>query len=588
MDKEEVVTEVKEVVDNGGAPVGKEVEPVVEKKGDGDDEVKDMEEDSKTEEEKIETSKMDVDKEEAEEPDKNDVKEDSESEANKEVEAAKIAEVEEGNATKPEDEGNDKVENTAGLSADDEKADKGTEKKVSKKKRGKGKPETAAQNPKEKKKAVEKKKEEPKTPVTPALASDRPVRERKSVERLVATVEKDSGKDFRVEKGPGTALKDIPNVAYKLSRKKSEETFKLLHSILFGRRGKDKQKLKIKEKLDKCVKEKLLEFCDLFDLPLTRATSKKEDIVTKLFEFLEAPHATTSELLAEKEQLSKGTKRKRSSKKVTSPSGSAPSKSSSKSRKMNGSASKGDGNKDASETEDEREEADDDAVHVEQENVNGVSDGSDAEKPERAQSEEKESDTEVGSEEDTKKRKRVSSNKSSMKKNSAEKAKAKKASIVKKASPPPKKASSKPSSSRSKVQDGDTSPKIFSRKKKTEVVKEKSPTPKKSASKEKAGKKVVKGKDKPKVEKLKPSDNELKTAIREILKQVDFNTATFTDILKLLGERFKTDLIPRKLSIKAMIQEELTKLADEADTEEEEEPEGVKADTPASAAGVDV
>lgn len=54
------------------------------------------------------------------------------------------------------------------------------------------------------------------------------------------------------------------------------------------------------------------------------------------------------------------------------------------------------------------------------------------------------------------------------------------------------------------------------------------------------------------------------------------------------GERFKTDLIPRKLSIKAMIQEELTKLADEADTEEEEEPEGVKADTPASAAGVDV
>lgn len=34
----------------------------------------------------------------------------------------------------------------------------------------------------------------------------------------------------------------------------------------------------------------------------------------------------------------------------------------------------------------------------------------------------------------------------------------------------------------------------------------------------------MKGKDKPKVEKLKPSDNELKTAIREILKQVDFNT----------------------------------------------------------------
>lgn len=86
----------------------------------------------------------------------------------------------------------------------------------------------------------------------------------------------------------------------------------------------------------------------------------QEDIVTKLFEFLEAPHATTSDLLADKDQVgyvdkicfmcpvfnfmlsdfymlmhyvyqsSKGTKRKRSSKKSTSPSGSAPSKSSSK------------------------------------------------------------------------------------------------------------------------------------------------------------------------------------------------------------------------------------------------------------------
>lgn len=38
------------------------------------------------------------------------------------------------------------------------------------------------------------------------------------------------------------------------------------------------------------------------------------------------------------------------------------------------------------------------------------------------------------------------------------------------------------------------------------------------------GKKVVKGKENPKVEKLRPSDNELKNAICEILKEVDFNT----------------------------------------------------------------
>ena len=38
------------------------------------------------------------------------------------------------------------------------------------------------------------------------------------------------------------------------------------------------------------------------------------------------------------------------------------------------------------------------------------------------------------------------------------------------------------------------------------------------------GKKVAKGKDKAKEEKLKPSDYELRATICEILKEVDFNT----------------------------------------------------------------
>lgn len=38
------------------------------------------------------------------------------------------------------------------------------------------------------------------------------------------------------------------------------------------------------------------------------------------------------------------------------------------------------------------------------------------------------------------------------------------------------------------------------------------------------GKKVLKGKDRNKVDKLRPSDDELRTAICEILKEVDFNT----------------------------------------------------------------
>lgn len=37
----------------------------------------------------------------------------------------------------------------------------------------------------------------------------------------------------------------------------------------------DKQKIKVKEKFDKCNKEKLLEFCDLLDIPIAKATTRK-------------------------------------------------------------------------------------------------------------------------------------------------------------------------------------------------------------------------------------------------------------------------------------------------------------------------
>ncbi|CAA3004434.1 DNA ligase 1-like isoform X1 [Olea europaea subsp. europaea] len=137
-----------------------------------------------------------------------------------------------------------------------------------------------------------------------------------------------------------------------------------------------------------------------------------------------------------------------------------------------------------------------------------------------------------------------------------------------KQSPPPKKAPAK-SPSHSKY-NNDASAKKSSGKKKAEALEEKSTTLKKSASKESTGKQVVKGKGKPKEDKLKPTDNELRSATREILKEVDFNMATFTDILKQLAKRFSTDLTHRKSSIKLMIQEELTKLADESDDDEEE------------------
>ncbi|CAI9291403.1 unnamed protein product [Lactuca saligna] len=81
----------------------------------------------------------------------------------------------------------------------------------------------------------------------------------------------------------------------------------------------EKRKLKVKEKLDKYNKEMLLEFCDLFDMPIGKTSAKKEDVVIKLIDFMLKSHVTNSELISEKEQSSKGKKRPTSSKKSTSP-----------------------------------------------------------------------------------------------------------------------------------------------------------------------------------------------------------------------------------------------------------------------------
>ena len=37
----------------------------------------------------------------------------------------------------------------------------------------------------------------------------------------------------------------------------------------------DKQNTKVKEKLDKCNKEKLLDFCDLLNVSVSKATTRK-------------------------------------------------------------------------------------------------------------------------------------------------------------------------------------------------------------------------------------------------------------------------------------------------------------------------
>ncbi|KAL9159969.1 hypothetical protein ABFS82_08G169200 [Erythranthe guttata] len=612
MGEEDVITDKVEPVANGSTEIEKKTdveentETVPDSKGKQHDEVTEMEED-KADDEKVEAQQMDVDKE-----DVNEVKED-EKKAEDEEKAEEIEKAEE--VEKAEE-----IEKADGMEEEEEKPEEVKEEKATKKrprskssarKKGSNKKKENVGEEKEQKSPTEKKKKEPKTPVekkekeptTPAASTlDRPVRERKSVERLVATIEKDSSREFLIEKGRGTALKDIPNVAYKISRKKAEDTFKLLHTILFGRRGKaaqvktnilrfsgfvwhgneEKQFIKIKEKLDKCVKEKLAEFCDVFDIPITKST-RKEDMVAKLLEFLVEPQATTSDLLAESEQ---GKKRKRVSK--TASGSATPSKGSAKSQKKGEGSSKKGG-----EAKNSPPESEDESEKEKEEDINGAPERSDDEVSEHAESEEKGSEPEEGSDEDTEKPKKRA--KSSAKKESSEKAKTKKITISKKANPPPKKAPAKSPSSRPKSASEETSAKKSSAKKKEEPIKKKeepikkSSTPKKSSPKESAGKKILKVKEKLKEAALNPSDDELRNAIYKILKEVDFNTSTFTDILKLLAKQFNMDLTSRKPTIKRIIQDELTKLADaeeEADEEEDEEDDSKTNEKKPSSVGV--
>ncbi|XP_059591308.1 DEK domain-containing chromatin-associated protein 4 isoform X1 [Vitis vinifera] len=611
-------TEVVAAAENGnGTTLPEKMESVMEKKEEENNGVKEMEEDSKGDE-KVETEALEAEKMDEDLA----AKEEKENKELEEKEEPKTEVMEEDNVSKENEASEEKVESKENV---EEKVDgskekeKGGEIKDGKGPRKRGKGRSSGERVKDKVKEVEEKKvKEPRTPAASTIA--RPVRERKSVERLVASIERDSTKEFHIEKGRGTALKDIPNVAYKLSKRKSDDTFKLLHTILFGRRGKafqvknnisrfsgfvwheneEKQKIKVKEKFDKCVKEKLLEFCDVLDISIAKTTTRKEDIVTKLIEFLVAPHPTTTVLLAEKEQVVhlnfkfiikmplygtmfllwllsfyvcsiyqsiKGKKRKRVVKRNSSMSGSTSSKRSAKSRRKTEDTDTMEEKKSIHDSEDDSEEEDD--KNEEEENENGIPERSEDEISEHSESEEKGNESEDESEEEIVKRKR-DSKKTPVKKESAGKAKTKKTPTPKKSISPPKR-SKKLSSNRSKADDdSDTSPKVFSRKKKNEVAKGRSSTPKKSVSKEKPGKKAVKGKDKPKEDKSSPSDDELRNAICEILKEVDFNTATFTDILKQLARQFETDLTARKSSIKLIIQEELTKLADEVDDEDEE------------------
>ncbi|XP_051119179.1 DEK domain-containing chromatin-associated protein 1-like [Andrographis paniculata] len=410
------------------------------------------------------------------------------------------------------------------------------------------------------------------SPRTPG--SERPTRERKTVERFMVTdtPRVSAAKPLSIEKGQGTQFKDIPNVAFKLSKRKADENLQLLHTILFGKKAKahslkkniglfsgfvwtdneEKQKAKVKEKLDKCVKEKLLDFCDILNISVNKASTRKEELSAKLFEFLESPHATTDILLAEKENAkkrkSKGSARKsqgsrKSTKKQKVDSDSA--------KRRKESAAEDDGKSEPSENEDDQDEAAPAAESDAEENV---------------------SEEETNDDQDEEEKQNV-----------VEKGSAKQSAIKDTRSSGGKsKTSDKPvgksSSSKSKKQTAEaeseknTKPRVT---KKQKAEKDASPpgktaSPSKKRSSRSSKKATEKDEDEDSEIAVKePTREEMHAVVVNMLKQVDFNKATLSDILKQLGAHFEVDLIHRKAEVKDIITEVIQNMSDDEDDEDE-------------------
>ncbi|KAA0057756.1 protein DEK [Cucumis melo var. makuwa] len=408
-----------------------------------------------------------------------------------------------------------------------------------------------------------------KEPVTPTI--ERPARERKTVERYSVPSpgrfgRSSASKALSIEKGRGTTLKDIPNVAFKLSKRKADDNLQLLHTILFGKKAKaqtlkrnisqfsgyvwveneEKQRSKVKEKIEKCVKEKLVDFCDVLNIPINKASVKKariyepfiysmcciylfclkltssvlclqEELSAKLLEFLESPHATTDVLLADKEQKVKKRRRSSSGKAVGSgESAEVPAK----------------------DVSQDKEDDDDDATASKEEIDEKDKSDEDEKTPEKMPSPKKPS-KKAGKDSGSKSVEKSSSTKKVAVKSAKEAAK----STKKSSSSASKKDAVKSVASPSKPKGSSKKPKVEEKK----PVKEKS-SGKKQTSKAPAKISVEeqgKGKSSKKAKK-EPSREEMHEVVVNILKQVDFNTATLSDILRQLGTHFGVDLMHRK------------------------------------------
>lgn len=448
---------------------------------------------------------------------------------------------------------------------------------------------------------------EKKESVTPA--NERPTRERKSVERYSApsVVRSSSSKTLSIEKGRGTQLKEIPNVAFKLSKRKPDDNLQVLHSILFGKKAKahnlkrnigqfsgfvwieseeDKQRAKVKEKLDKCVKDKLMDFCDVLNIPISKSTVKKEELSAKLLQFLESPQATTHILLADVGQ--KGRKRK-----VTQSKNVEPREASDMPAKRQKQAQDGEKRKELSQGEEE--DKDDDKVESAAASDSHEDDYYDSGPKEESDQEESKS------EEDEPKRRKSNksiSSRKAMKESSGAKHKdhpvpAKKSSPAKSVKGSAKSTKKSPGSmSKQDATDVEgTSASVSkststkkqkvekeSQKDQTDLTKAKDTGRKQSnKSRVKTPKDQGKGKATKKA-KLEPSRAEMHAVVVDILKEVDFNTATLSDILRQLGTHFGLDLMHRKAEVKDIITDVISNMSDKDDDGEDAEEDEASGD----------
>ncbi|XP_057517236.1 DEK domain-containing chromatin-associated protein 1-like isoform X3 [Amaranthus tricolor] len=439
----------------------------------------------------------------------------------------------------------------------EDKEDEEEEKKVNNGKRDRKKAdeelEVQEQEDREEKKFSKKMKPTPpsgpKEATTPIV--DRPTRERKSVDRyLSAPLSRSPVTPLSIAKGSGRHLKDIPNVAYKLSKRKPDDNLQMLHTILFGKKAKEKQRAKTKEKLDKCVKEKLLDFCDLLNIPINKSSTKKEYLSVKLLEFLESPQATTDVLLADKEQ---DTKKKK--KKATPESSKASfAKNSAKQNTLTGKKwkrrEKEDEYVDADDIDDNEDSGQD--IDSDQEEEGAIemmiNEGSLTKGNSEAEDGNKSTKTKRSRSEKTTKRPAKSAKKTTSAPDKSLAAAGASASCFK----------AKGSSSKKKQVEEETN------KEKPIPVEDKSSGKKQRSNS--AAKSAIKdqGKGKSKEEaKSEPTNDEIRAQTEILLKEVDFDTATLSDILQRLGTHFGMDLMHRKVEFKALIIELIENMANE-------------------------